>query len=285
MRSVEEIKDRVAAIFDDLSRSPVPVSFGRSGSGVVTKGLMHNRFFRSLISPIHSFLTLAEDLHGIESHNTMILECIINTNTNFLYPCNHCPTALPGPSPSMADNQASYFAACGDADREVAFPEGSDSDDDFEEYYQNLTRKSAFGAPMFASHRLRCLSWHQHINNNTISPSSKPTHSFLSTFLSTFTNSSTTHPIETAHPLLLIDPTHDPVCPLSDAKLVQQKLKGAGLVEQRSYGRSSMSARAGCTEGVVGVPVGDRSDAGGAKICEIDEGEVPWGEEMEDNGL
>lgn len=125
--------------------------------------------FRGLIAPIGSFPTLAEDLRGIESRNANVLERIVGSggNTNLFYPCDHYSPSLPPPSspplavqgPSMAENQANYFVACGDADPELAFPEGSDSDEEFESYYSMLERKSKFGAQIFAAHRLRCLTW------------------------------------------------------------------------------------------------------------------------------
>lgn len=54
-------------------------------------------------------------------------------------------------------------------------------------------------------------------------------------------------PVKTAHPLLVLSTTYDPVCPLVSAKKAWKSFEGAGLVEQKSYGHCTISMPSLCT--------------------------------------
>ncbi|KAE9378409.1 alpha/beta-hydrolase [Stipitochalara longipes BDJ] len=53
--------------------------------------------------------------------------------------------------------------------------------------------------------------------------------------------------VETAEPILVLSTTFDPVCPLISAQKAHNSFKGAGLVEQKSYGHCSISMPSLCT--------------------------------------
>ena len=52
---------------------------------------------------------------------------------------------------------------------------------------------------------------------------------------------------ETAEPILVLSTTFDPVCPLVSAQKAHNSFKGAGFVEQKSYGHCSISMPSLCT--------------------------------------
>ena len=54
-----------------------------------------------------------------------------------------------------------------------------------------------------------------------------------------------------SHPILVVQPKFDPVCPLRDALAVRERYGGAGLLVQDSYGHCSVSAPSVCTAKVV----------------------------------
>jgi len=52
---------------------------------------------------------------------------------------------------------------------------------------------------------------------------------------------------QTAEPILVLSTTFDPVCPLISAQKAHNSFKGAGFVEQKSYGHCSISMPSLCT--------------------------------------
>ncbi len=52
---------------------------------------------------------------------------------------------------------------------------------------------------------------------------------------------------QTAEPVLVLSTTFDPVCPLISAQKAHNSFKGAGFVEQKSYGHCSLSMPSLCT--------------------------------------
>lgn len=53
--------------------------------------------------------------------------------------------------------------------------------------------------------------------------------------------------VKTAHPILVLSTTFDPVCPLVSAKKARDSFEGAVLLEQKSYGHCSRSMPSLCT--------------------------------------
>ncbi|KAF7551876.1 hypothetical protein G7Z17_g4724 [Cylindrodendrum hubeiense] len=77
--------------------------------------------------------------------------------------------------------------------------------------------------------------------------------------------------IETAHPLLVLSTTYDPICPLISAKGAQETFVGSRLVEVKGYGHCSLAVTSAC----VARHVRDFLDSGKLPEenvqCEVDE--------------
>lgn len=54
------------------------------------------------------------------------------------------------------------------------------------------------------------------------------------------------HGVETAHPLLILTTTYDPVCPLISAQSARAAFKGSQIVEVEGYGHCSMAVPSIC---------------------------------------
>lgn len=52
--------------------------------------------------------------------------------------------------------------------------------------------------------------------------------------------------VDTAHPLLILSTTYDPVCPLLSAKSANRAFKGSRIVEVEGYGHCSVAASSTC---------------------------------------
>lgn len=77
--------------------------------------------------------------------------------------------------------------------------------------------------------------------------------------------------VETAHPLLVLSTTYDPICPLISAKNAQKTFVGSRLVEVKGYGHCSVAVVSAC----VAQHVRDFLDTGKLPeentTCEVDE--------------
>lgn len=212
--SPEKVKDRVDKIFAELVRSPVPVPFPSSGPAVITKDFTRVRLFQSLYEPYLFFGHMANELYAVETRNQTVLE--EKADGLLSYSCDCGTEGLPW----TADNEALYAVACGDAGPLVEEP------GQFEAHYAKLAAKSPLVAPMWSLFHLRCLEWKIEAKWRYTGPYS--------------TNN-------TAHPILIVNPSYDPVCPITDARKVRERYAGAGLLEQHSYGHCSWSAPSICT--------------------------------------
>lgn len=57
--------------------------------------------------------------------------------------------------------------------------------------------------------------------------------------------------VKTAHPLLILSTTYDPVCPLTLARSAQEAFEGSQIVEIKGYGHSSISVTSLCTAKII----------------------------------
>lgn len=235
--SIKEVKARIDNIFVSLMDAPVPVPFAPSGPALITKDVMHYRFFRALYKPLTMFTPLANELHAIETHNVTALEAIVNGTVSYKCECS------PGTEPWEADTEAFYAIACGDAGPQ------SESPGDMELHYRNLTSKSPFAAPIWAVHKLQCLEWKIKSKWRYTDPLAA----------------------NTSNPILIINPTYDPVCPLSDALRVKERYVGAGLLEQHSHGHCSLAAPSICTAKAVRAYFVNGTLPEEGTVCEPDE--------------
>lgn len=214
--SIDEIQHRVEAILASLDEDPVPIPFSPKGPNVLTRKFVHNLIFRSTYSPIALFPGVARVLLAAEQRNISALANIpeISATTP---ECN-CEAPLPRDINSAL---ASAAIACGDG---VTPPEGSPN---FIEYFSRLTKKSPLFAPIWAAMiNIKCSEWN-------IAAKWRYAGSFGAA--------------NTSHPILVVSPTFDNVCPITDGRAVRKRYAGAGLLVQNSYGHCSVAGPSLCT--------------------------------------
>ncbi|KII90368.1 hypothetical protein PLICRDRAFT_38880 [Plicaturopsis crispa FD-325 SS-3] len=150
-------------------------------------------------------------------------------------------------TPWLEENEAFYAIACGDGE-----PLADDMVE-YARYMEGLAEISTLAAPLWGAHHLKCMQWQ-------IRAKWRYTGAFAG---------------KTAHPLLVISPQFDPVCPLHDARAVQARYEGAGLLVQKSYGHCSISSPSLCTaKNVRAYFVNGTVPAEGTE-CDVDE--LPFG--------
>lgn len=168
---------------------------------------------QAIYSPLKTFKALADTFLAIESGDIASLTNMFDTFISSGVECN-CKETIPW----LAENEAFYSTLCGDADYIAEGP------GDYESYFRDLTAKSYFAAPLVGKIYLKCAEW-------KLSAKWRYTDQLAG---------------NTSHPLLIVSPAYDPVCPLKDAKSVQKRYT-SGLLQQNSYGHCSFSAPSLCT--------------------------------------
>jgi hypothetical protein len=76
--------------------------------------------------------------------------------------------------------------------------------------------------------------------------------------------------IETAHPLLILSRTYDPVCPLIAARTATEAYVGSRIVEVEGYGHCSMAVPSACLAKHVRAFLYDGILPEGYTKCEVD---------------
>lgn len=212
---VSSIRDRVNAIFDSISEAPLAIPFSANGPLLLTKKLLHAHMFRSTYSPLKLFPPLAQNLLAAEERNLSELNSI---GSAFL-PIVECDCQPPDPALRFEEISIFSAIACGDA---ITAPEDPEV---YRRFFKNLAEKSAFASQIWGRYHLQCAEW-------KISAKWRYTDALAG---------------NTSHPLLILSPRFDPVTPLSDAKAVQKRYVGSGLLLQNSNGHSTLSSPSLCT--------------------------------------
>jgi pimeloyl-ACP methyl ester carboxylesterase len=76
--------------------------------------------------------------------------------------------------------------------------------------------------------------------------------------------------VETAHPLLILSTTYDPVCPLISARSANKAFAGSQIVEVKGYGHCSIAVSSTCTARHVRDFLYNGTLPGGYTQCEVD---------------
>lgn len=76
--------------------------------------------------------------------------------------------------------------------------------------------------------------------------------------------------VRTAHPMLIVSTTYDPVCPLASAEVARDVFEGSRLVEVKGYGHCSLALPSFCLTGHVRAYLGDGTLPDRHTICEPD---------------
>lgn len=78
------------------------------------------------------------------------------------------------------------------------------------------------------------------------------------------------HGVETAHPLLILSTTYDPVCPLVSARSANEAFAGSQIVEVKGYGHCSVAVASSCLAKNVRAFLYNGTLPDGYTQCEVD---------------
>lgn len=237
--SAFEIYNRVEAILKSLDDDPISIPFLPSGPTVVTRKAVRDLMFRSTTSPIVLFPMVANTLLAVEQRNASALAQM----PEIFGAIPECNSKAPAPW-SISSQVNSISIQCGDG---VVPPEGSRN---FTEYISDLTEKSPFVAPIWALLHIQCAEWNIAAKWRYTGPFSAGS---------------------TSHPLLVVSPTFDNVCPITDAHAVRERYAGAGLLVQNSYGHCSLAGPSVCTAKHLRAYFLEGTLPEDGVVCEVDE--------------
>lgn len=210
---------------------------------VLTHKDLINQIFLATYSPLQTYPIVAATIHAIETANQTALAALAPLIVSpVACNCATSPTALP-------DNDYEVFSsvACSDA---AAAPQRLFDRTAFQAFFANLTRVAPTSGPVWSTLRLGCTQWPVRAKWR-----------YPGMFA----------PRNTSHPLLVVQPRFDPVCPLSEARAVREQYGGAGLLVQDSYRHCSVSAPSVCTAKVVRAYLEDGTLPEEGTVCELDE--------------
>jgi pimeloyl-ACP methyl ester carboxylesterase len=237
--TVAGIRQRVDDIISTLSRAPIPIPFASNAPAVITKKEFHMLMFVSTYAPLAMFKVLAESLIAVETYNLTTLANVVEGILGMDFKCM-CKKQR---APWLGRTQAFNAVACGDGEE---IPDGPG---DYEAYFDKLTAKSSFASPIWGLHYLQCAHW-------KIRPKTRYTAPFIG---------------NTSHPILVVSPSFDPVCPLKDARAVQKRYTGSRLLVQNSYGHCSIASPSLCTAKNIRAYFIDGTLPEEGLVCDVDE--------------
>jgi hypothetical protein len=214
--TIADIQSRLAAARRSLATSPIPVPFSDKGPFLLTEAFLVAEMFLAAYGPLSMFPLVAKTIVAIEARNTSEIATIFGQEGS--YECNCKRPQAPW---HLADQtQAFHAIACGD------IPPIPFDQTEFENHLTKLTAISPLAGPIWAGLRLGCTQWPIRAKWRYDGPLEAN---------------------ETSHPILVLSPSFDPVCPISDARRVQGRYKGSRLLEQHSYGHCTIAAPSLCT--------------------------------------
>ncbi|TFK64067.1 alpha/beta-hydrolase [Pluteus cervinus] len=209
--SPASIKQRLQALYDSVSKKPVPVVTDKS-YGKVDFDRLKLTVFLSLYSPYAEFHTLAQGLADLENGNATAIYQVSETPT---FGC-HCGSK---PSFSSSINEGVVFVSCTDG---VPLP----NDLEFSrKHYNDMSKSSREWGRWWSVGAIRCSGW----------PQFKRTH-FQGPFVA-----------NTSFPILLIGNTADPVTPLWAAQKMSKGFKNSMVLIQDTPGHCSVAMPSLCT--------------------------------------
>ncbi|CCM02026.1 uncharacterized protein FIBRA_04102 [Fibroporia radiculosa] len=238
MPSATQIRNRVLAIMDQVTEGPLAVPFAGSGPLVVTRKALQNFAFQAFHNPIEQFPLFADTLLAVEQINrTMPAALSSKLGGGFECSCEQ-EYSLP------VETEALGVVMCGDGEPIAYTPEG------YRKWFTDLSASSPFAAPIWGLEYLCCAGWQI-----------RPKWRYMGPFAAE----------KTSHPILVISPMYDPVCPLADARAVRSRYGGAGLLVQNSFGHCSLSAPSLCTAKYIREYFINGTLPEEGTICEVDE--------------
>ena len=237
--SAAKIRERYFHVLDEVERNPVPVVLAEPPL-VITRKMLIAQLFQSTYKPLMAFPILARTIHALETNNQTALAALAHQISN----PTQCQCGPDGDIPRHGNNEAFLAVECGDGD-EYTFDR-----DAFAQTYAKLSELSPLTAPMWSVLYVECAAW-------KIRPKWRYTGPLRAA--------------NTSHPLLLVSPLYDPVCPLTQARAVRERFGGAGLLMQNSHGHCSSSAPSLCTAKHIREYFVNGTLPGEGTTCEVDE--------------
>ena len=184
---------------------------------VVTRKALLAQLFHASYTPLTAFSAVVDTVVALEARNASALAALAPKLAGEIPKCDCAGDAA---APWLVTTEAFGAIACGDAEAVEYDPAA------FAAYYDALAAASPLAGPMWAVNQLTCTAWRVRPAWRHTGPLAAPA---------------------TAHPLLVLQPRWDPVCPLSDARAVRARYGDAGIVVQESYGHCTISAPSVCT--------------------------------------
>ena len=238
----EAIRNRYNSVLNAVEQSPIPIPLGGSPSVLTYKDLV-GQIFHSTYSPLQEFQTVAATIHAIDTTNQTALAALTSASLGAAGVRSESTSGA-----ALPNNEAETHPAvgCGDADgNPQAFDRAA-----FQAFFANLTREAPTGGPIWAQKRLGCTQWPVRAKWRYAGPLAAQ---------------------NTSHPILIVQPKFDPVCPLRDALAVRERYGGAGLLVQDSYGHCSLSAPSVCTAKAIKAYFEEGTLPAEGTVCEPDE--------------
>ncbi|OAF98985.1 uncharacterized protein CC84DRAFT_1105051, partial [Paraphaeosphaeria sporulosa] len=221
--SIEDIEQRTQRIIKSLYHHPLGIHTAQ-GPEIFTYSDLKAVIFASLYSPTLTFPGIAYILLAIEQRTGPVLESIGNALRDaHIYTC---PAVNGSKTLPLNYDTAQDAILCGDGvpitDLDIS---------GMEAYWQLLESISPAAAGIWAMLRMKCAAW-------PITP------------LYTFGRDDNFHG-KTAHPVLFISNTADPVTPLRSARAMSKRFPGSELLVQDAQGHCALSVPTACTVAAV----------------------------------
>ncbi|KAL5418124.1 hypothetical protein PMIN04_007438 [Paraphaeosphaeria minitans] len=221
--SVEDIEQRTQRIIKSLYHNPLGIHTAQ-GPEIFTYSDLKAVIFAGLYSPTLTFPGIAYIFLAIEQRTGPVLEAIGNAlRYAHIYTC---PAVNGSKTLPLNYDTAQDAILCGDGipitDLDIL---------GMEAYWQLLESISPAAAGIWAMLRMKCAAW-------PITP------------LYTFGRDDNFHG-KTAHPILFISNTADPVTPLRSARAMSKRFPGSEVLVQDAQGHCALSVPTACTVAAV----------------------------------
>ncbi len=213
--SPDKIRRRFFRVLEHVKENPVTIPLAEPPAIITHKALLA-QFFYATYKPLTMYALVVNTIHAIETGNTAALTALAPLIVSPI----ECKCG-DRPDPAFrGDNEVTFAIACGDGD-ERAWDLG-----EYRKWYRGLEAQSHLMAPMWGIYWMQCAEWPIRAKWRWTGPLAAK---------------------NTSHPILVVSAKYDPVTPLPDARNVQKRYAGAGLLVQDSYGHCSLSSPSMCT--------------------------------------
>lgn len=231
-KSWHDLKDKVTAALDHLTRNPVPIKTD-GGSMLLGSNDINTLVFASLYKPSALFLAVAGVLDIVVQRDYERLALLLQA----LFPAmqTYCPLCvLPDHVPVFSPD-AQPAISCADGEDSSALPF-----DDWSDYFDQLRNQSHISAPIWAEIRFRCSGW-----------TNRPKYRFTGPFSTPDADPSISEG-KPAAPLLFLSSRLDPVTPVRNAFAMSARHPGSSVVIQESLGHCALASGVSrCTADIV----------------------------------